>query len=246
MSDDPKFDRFKPASPQIPGVPEAGQQVQLPKPPEEEEPPAGVTPKQWLMVGGGGLVVLIIMVFVMARVADRPAATPGALPPATAAENPSPAATVPASPVAALPAGPAPIAPGQVATVQELSRPWSSKRFLFRRLIGSEDTPALIVRLPGGSPQSGQGYWAFSLGQLGSCELQLVTDLAALARDYGLRSAHPMVVDPCSRTVFDPLQYGEVRDVLIRGAVVKGSAFRPPLSILVKVEGNAVSALQME
>ena len=56
-----------------------------------------------------------------------------------------------------------------------------------------------------------------------------------------------MVVNPCSRSVFDPLQLKELPgNIMVRGAVVKGYDPRPPYGIEVKVSANQIQALAME
>lgn len=56
-----------------------------------------------------------------------------------------------------------------------------------------------------------------------------------------------MVVNPCSRAVYDPLQHKELPgNILVRGAVVQGSDLRPPYGIELKVGGNQIRAVAME
>ena len=56
-----------------------------------------------------------------------------------------------------------------------------------------------------------------------------------------------MVVNLCSRAVFDPLQLKELPgNILVRGAIVHGYDPRPPYGIDVKVTGNQVQAVAME
>ena len=135
----------------------------------------------------------------------------------------------------------------EVATVSELAQPWSSKRFLFRSLARSKDVVALIIRLPG--PASGsESYWAFSQEvPFTQCEFAYIADVAKLSSEYGFEAAHPMVVNPCSRAIFDPIQFYELPGgVLVRGALVQGNDLRPPYGIEVKVSGNQIHALAME
>jgi serine/threonine protein kinase len=135
----------------------------------------------------------------------------------------------------------------EVATVSELAQPWSSKRFFFRSLTLSKYVPALIIRLPGAAAQ-GRSYWAFSLdAPFHECQFEYIDDVAKLSSDYGFRAEHPMVVNPCSRSVFDPLKLKEMPgNILVRGAIVKGYDLRPPYSIDVKVSGSKIHALAME
>jgi serine/threonine protein kinase len=135
----------------------------------------------------------------------------------------------------------------EVAAISELARPWSSKKFFFRNLATSRSVPAMIVRLPGPSSQT-NSYWAFSLdAPFNHCQFAYIDDLAKLSSDYAFQAAHPMVVNPCSHAVFDPLQLKELPgNILVRGAIVKGYDPRPPLGIEVKISDNQIRALAME
>ncbi|HEY6466205.1 MAG TPA: serine/threonine-protein kinase [Candidatus Acidoferrales bacterium] len=134
-----------------------------------------------------------------------------------------------------------PIAPGVIATADELSQPWASKEFIYRNELTLQPVPAMVVHLPRG------GYWAFSMiAPYGSCHLQFVTDLQKLASDYDYRANHPMVVDPCNKTVFDLLRYGGPMDAEVRGDIVRGASVRPPIAIEVEEHGNSILAVKME
>ncbi len=105
----------------------------------------------------------------------------------------------------------------------------------------------MVVRLPTGAPGDSASYWAFSLqAPFGRCELDYATDLAKLSSEYGYRASHPMVVDACNGTVYDPLTLGNVGGAWVRGEIVQGSGIRPPLSIEVRVERGRVIATRME
>ena len=134
-----------------------------------------------------------------------------------------------------------------LATVSELAEPWSSKRFLFRSLALSKYVPALIIRLPGPATES-KSYWAFSLeAPFSQCQFVYIDDLDKLSSEYGFRAAHPMVVNPCSHAIFDPLQLKELPgNILVRGAIVHGYDPRPPYGIEVKLAGNQIRAVAME
>ena len=134
-----------------------------------------------------------------------------------------------------------------LATLSELAQPWSSKRFFFRSLTLSKNVPALIIRLPGPASES-SSYWAFSLEvPFSRCQFVYLDDLARLSSEYGFQAAHPMVVNPCSQAIFDPLQLKELPgNFLVRGALVHGYDPRPPYGIEVKVAGNQIRALAME
>jgi hypothetical protein len=111
----------------------------------------------------------------------------------------------------------------------------------------SKYVPALIIRLPGPASES-KSYWAFSLeAPFSQCQFAYLDDLAKLSSEYGFEAAHPMVVNPCSHAIFDPLQLKELPgNILVRGAIVRGYDPRPPYGIEVKVSGNQLRALAME
>ena len=134
-----------------------------------------------------------------------------------------------------------------VATVSELAQPWSSKKFFFRSLTLSKYVPALIVRLPGPASDS-KSYWAFSLeAPFSQCQLAYLDNMGKLSSEYGFVTAHPMVVNPCSRAIHDPLQHTELPgNILVRGAIVRGNDVRPPYGIELKVSGNQIRAVAME
>ncbi len=135
----------------------------------------------------------------------------------------------------------------ELATVGELAQPWSSKRFLFRSLTLSKNVPALIIRLPGPASES-KSYWAFSLeAPFSECQFVYLDDLAKVSSEYGFKATHPMVVNPCSHAIFDPLQLKELPgNILVRGAIVRGYDPRPPYGIELKVAGNQIRVLAME
>jgi hypothetical protein len=106
-----------------------------------------------------------------------------------------------------------------------------------------------LIRLPTGSASQSVSYWAFSLNApFGNCRLEYVTDLAKLKTDYGFGAAtHPMVGNPCGRTVYDPLKMMNIPGgVWVRGAIVQGSDLRPPLGIEVEVRDKQILAARME
>jgi serine/threonine protein kinase len=135
----------------------------------------------------------------------------------------------------------------KVAVVNELAQPWSSKRFFFRSLTLSRYVPALIVRLPGAASES-KSYWAFSLqAPFVQCKFEYIENVAKLSSEYGFAARHPMVVNPCSHAIHDPLQLKELPgNILVRGAIVQGNDLRPPYGIEVRVSGNQIYAVSME
>jgi hypothetical protein len=135
-----------------------------------------------------------------------------------------------------------------VTTVQELAEPWSSRTFIFHRPETKEKILSIVIRLPDSAPDQPGSYWAFSLQPLfGQCQLEYITDLQKLSYNYGFQAKHPMVGDPCSRAVFDPLQMADLPgDHWARGAIVKGYAFRPPLGIEILIKSDQLVAAKME
>ena len=230
MSDQPQTDRFKAEMPQIPGVSHTNTSKQ-----------PGLNPAVRLVAGLLGVLVLGLLGsrwVLRAKHHEAPTASP---PPQI--EVPAPAA----DPNAALPRSTA--AEPQIATLAEMSKPWSSKEFFFVNRLSNESSRALLIRLPAGSAKHSEAYWAFAIkAPFGSCELEYVTDIEKLRQEYDFRGAkHPMVGNPCSRTLFDPLKLGSVPgDIWVRGAIVQGSDLRPPLGIEVKVLGNDILAVRME
>jgi serine/threonine protein kinase len=163
----------------------------------------------------------------------------------SAADDSAAPAAAPASAVADLPSAPPrklPMAPGVVATRDELSQPWAGKEFIFHNTATAQFVPAMVVRLPSG------GYWGFSLIEpYGHCRLQYVTDLEKLQSVYGYRADHPLVADPCNKTLFDLARYGGPSNAEVRGDIVHGSSvIRPPIAIEVQERGDSILATQME
>ena len=226
-------DRFKAEMPKIPGVGGGAGRGSGP----------GAGP--WLVVGG--LAAVLIAVFIGGKVLSksrRVESLAGAVAQSAAQIDVPPTSTVPDLPV--------PVATESdpvVAQVGELAKPWDSRQFSFRDRATGGNVPALLIRLPGGGAAQPRGYWALAMkAAYGSCQLEYVQDIARLRDEYGFRSAsHPMIGNPCSRTVYDPLKYGSIGgNVLARGAVMQGSDLRPPLGIEVKVRGKEILAVQME
>ena len=100
----------------------------------------------------------------------------------------------------------------------------------------------MVVRLPGGE------YWGFSLREpFGNCDLEYVTDMAALQTNYNFSADHPMVGDPCNHSVFDLMRYGTTPSgTLVRGEIEQGGAIRPPIAIEIRKDGNEIRAVRME
>ena len=233
MPNEKRFDPFKPAQPQIPGVvpaPPGGRDEPFPELEAAEQAPPRKKGR-WIAATVGGVFIVAALFGWWSHAGS--ASTNTAVDPAAA--TPTSPATTPQS-AEALPVG-----PGEIATTEELSKPWSAKRFLFRNDLTSETVPAMVVRLPGG------GYWGFSLREpFGNCEMEFVTDLNKLQTYYNFRADHPMIGDPCDRSVFDLAHYGTAPSGLVRGEIEQGRAIRPPLAIEISTHGNQVLAVRAE
>jgi hypothetical protein len=228
MPDPPPPERFKPDMPQIPGV---SGSVAL---------SSSKTSKTALLVAEL-LTAAVILIFGGRWLLRPRQAEPVAAPPQIEVPSPAP------DPLAALPH--ANEAEPAIATVGEMAQPWSTKEFFFQNRLTGQEVPALLIRLPSSSPAQPRSYWAFAKNApFGDCQLEYITDVRKLKNDYGYRAAkHPMVGNPCSRTVFDPLKISNLPgNVWVRGAIVQGSDLRPPLGIEVKIQGKRILAVRME
>jgi hypothetical protein len=228
MPNQPPAERFKSDMPQIPGVSVQG-----------ARPRAG-----FKLVRLIGFLAALVFCLICVRWLMRPRMPqPVAAGPAPQIEVPAPAA----DPNAALPHA-TETEPG-VASVEEMAEPWAAKDFVYRNRLSGENVPAVLVRLPSGSASQAANYWAFSLNApFGNCKLEYVSDIERLRNEYGYRAAkHPMVGNPCSRAVFDPLKMMNIPGgVWVRGAIVQGSDLRPPLGIEVEIHGKHILAARME
>ncbi|HKW34417.1 MAG TPA: hypothetical protein VJN92_15505 [Candidatus Acidoferrum sp.] len=231
MPDQPPSERFKTEMPQIPGVNAPG-----------ARPPKAGRPSLKLVIG---LVALLIVVFLGARWALRP----GRVQSKTGEPQPQIEVPAPAPDPSTLVPHANDANPG-IATVEEMAKPWSYKEFFIRNSLSGENVPGILVRLPGGSPSRAAGYWAFSTkAPYGDCKLEYVTDIVKLKTDYGFpTAAHPMVGNPCSRTVFDPAKTTTLpgTGAIVRGTIAQGSDLRPPLAIEIRVRGKEIEAIRTE
>jgi hypothetical protein len=226
-------DRFKAEMPQIPGVGGGSRGGSGP----------GGGP--WLVVAG--LTAVLIAVFIGGKVLSKSRRVESLARPVAQSE-----AQIDVPATSTVPDLPVPVATESdpvVAQVGELAKAWDSRQFAFRDRATGANVPALLIRLPGGGAARPGGYWALAMkAAYGSCQLEYVQDTARLREEYGFRSAsHPMIGNPCSRTVYDPLRYGSIGgNVLARGAVMQGSDLRPPLGIEVRIKARDILAVRME
>ena len=247
MTENKIVDPFKPAQPRIPGVSWPGENAKAPEVRADEMNPAprvaapapdadhdslGQGKFVW---AGLTLATALITAFLLFGL-NRKTTTPVTVQ-AEVAGPPTPAPSSQPKPVNTN----LPVGPGPIATPAQLAKSWSSKEFYFRNSLTQEPELALVVRLPGGA------LWGFLLHEpYGTCELQYVTDLRKLRLDYDFTANHPMVADPCSKTVYDLARYGNGPGGLVRGEIAKGSGWRPPLAIEIRSQNNQIVAVQME
>jgi hypothetical protein len=218
---------LKAEMPQIPGV--AG--------------PRKPAPNPMLPLIIGLVVIGIILLFAVRWLSRNKVIEPARAEQAPQLEIPSP----PPDPASLLPH--ATESDPVIATVADLSKPWASADFFVRNRLTGENVPATIVRLPSGSPALPTGYWAFSRkAPYGSCQLEYIADLKRLREDYGFsRANHPLVGNPCSRTLYDPLKTSNLPgNVWMRGGIVQGSDIRPPLGVEIKVQSKQILAIRSE
>ena len=137
-----------------------------------------------------------------------------------------------------------------IANIADFAKPWSSADFFVRNRLTGESIPATIVRLPSGSATAPSGYWAFSRkAPYGNCQLEYITDFNKLRNDYGYKNpTHPLVGNPCSRTLYDPLRTSSLPpdNIWIRGAIVQGSDIRPPFGVEIKIQNKQILAMRSE
>ena len=232
MPDEKKIDPFKPQQPVIPGVPAETPKKHVPPAPLAEgpaRPNAQKNPLLWVGIAAAA-------VLVGAGIAWWGHSSAAKTPVPAVVAGPEAPAPAPPKPVERLPMG-----PGEIASADELAKPWSARKFIFRNPTTAEEVPALAVRLPGGN------LWGISLREpYGTCELAYVTNLDELRTQYRVRAEHPMVVDPCNRVVYDLARYGGGPNGLVRGAIVMGTAVRPPIGIEIEERGNRILAARIE
>jgi hypothetical protein len=222
------LDRFRPEMPQIPGVSDAR--------PSPSTITNDTNTRRALQIGGLAAAALLAVILILwwMKSASHRASESASLDRATDASASPPAAFAPEAPATE--------GPVLAATVEELAKPWAAKKFTFVRPFTHENLDAMVIRLPGG------GLWAFALREAyGRCDLEFVTDLDQLSKQYGYRASHPMVASPCTSTIYDPLKVGPLGgNVWARGEIVQGGSLRPPISIDVQEQGRSVIADRIE
>jgi hypothetical protein len=228
-----KFNPFHPEMPRIPGVSDGTQRANRELDNSGDNRSA---PNLQIVVIVAVVVSVGLAVFLWSRFRSRSASGASADPEISGQTTSAP------PPAFAIPAPVVHDGPSSAGTVEQLAKPWSAKKFNFVKPITHENIDAIVVRLPSGE------LWAFSLNApYGNCTLEYVTDLSAIAASYKFRAVHPMVVNPCDSTVFDPLKVGTIDgNTWARGQVVQGSSLRPPFAIEVKVHGRSIMAEGIE
>jgi hypothetical protein len=138
--------------------------------------------------------------------------------------------------------------PAVVATLAELSKPWSSKKFTFVNPATGAEVSAIIVRLPITAADRSSSYWAFSIATpYEGCALEYVTDPGEIASRSSYHAKHPVVLAPCDGTVYDPLQMAtSPTGAFVRGEIVHGVGIRPPLEVEIRVQGDSIVASNVE
>jgi hypothetical protein len=139
-------------------------------------------------------------------------------------------------------------ATNEIGSLAELSEPWASKKFQYSHGLSRENVAAIAIRLPVGNGKGATSYWGILLkAPYGQCDLQFISDLDQISAKYGYRATHPMVIDPCSSTIYDPLKMGTLPNgSWARGDIVQGAGFRPPMQIEIRIEGDKLIAGRSE
>lgn len=133
-----------------------------------------------------------------------------------------------------------------IGTLDELAQPWAYKKFGFLDPKTHEAVPAMVIHLP--SSGGRELFWAFSMNTpFSQCQLQYVTDLAAVSQRYAYPATHPMLISDCDGTLYDPLKMATLPDgSWVRGEIVRGGGIRPPIEIQVHVRGRVLVADRIE
>lgn len=136
----------------------------------------------------------------------------------------------------------------EIGSIEEFARPWTAKYFSYSHPMTREEVPAIAIRLPIGNGRTSTSYWVIlAKAPYGQCNLEFVADVTEIARRFGFTATHPMVADPCTNTLYDPLKMGTLPNgSWSRGEIVQGAGFRPPMEIEVLIEGDRLSAGRAE
>jgi len=226
----PQGARFQAAMPQIPGVKA-----------ENRAHRDETKKRKWIIAAVGAALVLSAGAgWRMLRSAPRANA------PASEAEAPSTAP--PELPPPSMPARAAQTATNEIGTLAEFARPWTFKKFQYSHGLTRDSVPAVAIRLPIGDGRGAASYWGILLkAPYGQCDLEFVTNVSQISAKFGFSASHPMVVDPCSSTVYDPLRMGTLPNgSWARGEIVQGAGFRPPLQVEIRIEGDKIIAGRSE
>jgi hypothetical protein len=227
--------KFKAEMPAIPGVVKSETQSVMPQ-------HSAYPPRMWT--------ILVVAAFLVSAVTGAwwilHGRNGGAAPPPPVNAAAAPAAAQP--PVDALPDPPPASPANEIGKVSEFPKAWDSKKFTYSQPVTHEQVPAMIVRLPGGSERSPATYWGLLLQTpFGRCQLQYVSDVKAISKQFGVDANHPMIIDPCDGSVYDPLRMGTLADgSWARGELVRGNGGRPPLGIEVHLKGDELVAGRAE
>jgi len=149
-----------------------------------------------------------------------------------------------------LPARPVSHAPisNEIGTVDQLSAPWSAKKFTYTRTLNGQQFPAIAIRLPGTNGRTAASYWVILLkSPFGNCALEYISDTKEISSRFGFTANHPMIADACSNTLYDPTRMGTLPNgSWARGEIVQGSGFRPPLQIEIRLDGDKLISVRSE
>jgi len=248
MTENKTLDPFKPVQPHIPGVYSPDEKTKA-GPGEINQTSRGMRPPRttpghspgalklvWVGLILAGAIVTVFLLFGL----NHKSATTGVPEPREAGRPASPAPRQEATTTDPVDTK-LPVGPGPIATTAQLAKAWSARGFYFRDAMTQKPVAAIVVRLPGGA------LWGFSLREpYGTCELEYVTDLGKLQRNYDFMANHPMVADPCNKTVFDLMRYGNGPSGLVRGEIAQGAGWRPPIAIEMRSQNDQVIAVRME
>jgi len=224
----PSKAKFKSEMPNIPGV--AGASSSKKQTISMNWRSAALAIGAFLILGGGSA-------WLMNRIThhDTAAATPLLQP------SPPPA-ELPAAPVSRTGTS------NEIGTIDELSAPWAAKKFTYTRPLNHEQVPAIAIRLPGANGHTTASFWVILLrAPFGQCQMEYVIDTNQISDRFNFNASHPMIADPCSGALYDPMRMGTLPNgSWARGEIVHGSGFRPPMQVEIHLDGNKLIAGRAE